>query len=257
MFDSPHRFAADQPRFRAPLAPAVLDDPAFSDDPREHPHFPLADVTAIRQSPALSSHARALPPSPAPPTSVPPNPPRHSPPRASTRVRVQKRVPSHNSSTPRRASMKALVRRLTSHHNLDRIDELDETDPFGSSYHHDGPYEATATNHVQPAAPRMHADAAPRRANTVHHSRREVCPVSAHIGPSPSYTLPSSTPAPRIPHDTRQVRSFIMHPTLLTSPAYSPHHGRLLSTVKTDYPCTSNPARSCSTIPSMPLTFLV
>lgn len=72
--------------------------------------------------------------------------------------------------------MKALVRRLTSLHNLDRIDELDETDPFGGSYHHDGPYEAIGGNLAQPS---LHD-----RGGSHHSKRREVCRLPAPIRPS-------------------------------------------------------------------------
>jgi hypothetical protein len=34
------------------------------------------------------------------------------------------------------------VEGLSRHHDLDRIDELDETSPLGISLHHGGPYEA-------------------------------------------------------------------------------------------------------------------
>ena len=148
------------------LSRAFLNDPAFSSDPRSHPHFPLP--------------FNPLPP--IPPTKLIP--------------------PKANTTIPRKATMKALVRRLTSRHDLDRIDELDETDPFGGSYHHDGPYEAIGTNHAIPTTPRIHSVAAPRRTN-IHHSKREVCQASAHIGPSRSYYPSSSFRVPCIPHNTK------------------------------------------------------
>jgi hypothetical protein len=79
--------------------------------------------------------------------------------------------------------MKAFVRRLTTRHNLDRIDELDETDPFGGSYHHGGPYEAIGTSLPHPTLPRMSSNAAPRKGN-IHPSRREVCQAFAYHCPS-------------------------------------------------------------------------
>ncbi|KAH0838158.1 hypothetical protein J3R83DRAFT_6409 [Lanmaoa asiatica] len=226
------------PRFKVPLSRAVLDDPAFSPDPRSHPHFPLPNVGSYKappskspprtsytlltspprtipvlvhprlppadapssfftpSSPSLSSESDSLRVSPfsastsptlssatsptqtrgsrvsdpvsalshSPPNSVPPPstqpkviskpPPQRSSPlpvpeilpkphSTSTLTRENLRpVASQNRKIPRKGRMKALVRRLTSRHNLDRIDELDETDPFGGSYHHDGPYEA-------------------------------------------------------------------------------------------------------------------
>lgn len=145
-------------------------DPAFSSDPRAHPHFPLP-FTRTRTRP---------PPPPPLKNSIP--------------------VPLQNTLIPRKASMKALVRRLTSRHNLDRIDELDESDPFGSSYHHGGPYEAIDASHVQP----IQTDTVPRRPN-IHHSNHEVCQASASalIRPSRSWYPSSSFRVPCIPRNTK------------------------------------------------------
>lgn len=140
-----------RPRFRVPLSTALLSDPAFSSDPRTHPHF-----NAAFNAPP---HSRV---STQPPKKIPRPKPIHRPQQIS-----------------RKASMKALVRRLTSHHNLDRIDELDETDPFGTGHHHDGPYEAIGSTQVQPT-PHVHTDIVPR--TNVHQPKRAVCQLSAHIG---------------------------------------------------------------------------
>ncbi|KAF8560195.1 hypothetical protein OG21DRAFT_1492589 [Imleria badia] len=149
-----------------PLPRALLDDPAFSPDPRSHPHFPLANARSYKVLPSKSL-PDGLPPSAhsdsdslvpplssatCPSATKPPPPQRPLPvpeilPRPDTKRQVLKPV---RTNIPRKTRMKALVRRLTTRHNLDCIDELDETDPFGGSYHHDGPYEAIGTNLAQP-----------------------------------------------------------------------------------------------------------
>ncbi|KAG9314205.1 hypothetical protein JVU11DRAFT_4991 [Chiua virens] len=195
------------PRFKVPLSRSILNDPAFSPDPRSHPHFnassykfvspnlshPLpqhSDIPRDPHSPAFCSSSDSLssfssptvssatsqssihslpsrvpspvalvpPPLPIQPNIVPkpphPNQPIPLPIRKSDSSRENsKPVPSHNRNTSRKSRMKALVRRITSRQSLDRIDELDETDPFGSSYHHDGPYEAIGNNFAQPSLP--------------------------------------------------------------------------------------------------------
>ncbi|KAF8445763.1 hypothetical protein L210DRAFT_3528352 [Boletus edulis BED1] len=151
--------------FKTPLARAILDDPAFSSDPRSHPHFPLTNARSYK----------ALPPKsvPSPPTKTlskpPPLPIPEILPKPTNTVLKPVRT-----NIPRKARMKAFVRRLTTRNNiLDRIDELDETDPFGSSYHHDGPYEAISSNLAQPTLP--------RRGNA-HRSRRESDPHPSRSG---------------------------------------------------------------------------
>ena len=192
--------AWQMPRFKVPIARTMLDDPAFSPDPRSHPHFPLNSYKAVPSflpdgppspsdsdslsSPALSSLSQSPLSSPAtsPLSTKKPPPPLPVPeilPKPLTR-RVLKPV---STNIPKKSRMKAFVRRLTTRHNLDRIDELDETDPFGGSYHHDGPYEAIGTSLAQPALPRMSSNTAPRGGNS-RPSRREVCQVLAHDCPS-------------------------------------------------------------------------
>lgn len=232
------------PRFRTPLSEALLDDPAFSADPRSHPHFPLTNTRSYKALPAksprssvlpvptLSGHDIKHPTTPAPArtaerpvslehefrtpkfvastpltvsstasirpsllqaqgsctttssvsrtsTSLDPPPyskslPNHStssgpllsgterPPISYTMSSktIQPRMRSQPKVTPTRAGtasdfpriltnkgrIKNLVRRLTKRYQLDRIDELDETDPFGIGFHHSGPYEAIANN---------------------------------------------------------------------------------------------------------------
>lgn len=229
------------PRFRTPLSEALLDDPAFSADPRSHPHFPLTNTRSYKALPAksprsttlpvpvLDGHSIKHPTTPAPAraaehpvslehefrtpkfaastpltvsstTSIRPSLPQvqGSPTTASSVSRMStsldpppysKSLPTHSTSsssllsamerppisyttssqprmrsqpkvTPTRAGtasdfpriftnkgrIKNLVRRLTKRCQLDRIDELDETDPFGIGFHHSGPYEAIANN---------------------------------------------------------------------------------------------------------------
>ncbi|KAG8219654.1 hypothetical protein J3R82DRAFT_609 [Butyriboletus roseoflavus] len=215
-------------RFDTTSTSSYLDDPAFSPDPRSHPHYPLADARSYKAlpskspspslssesesltslspftSPALSSatspsqshgspsplsllsltHSNAVSPLSTHPKHIPKPPPVSlpmpeilpKPDSTNTLARVNlKLVASQNTNIPRKAKMKALVRRLTSRHNLDRIDELDETDPFGGSYHHDGPYEATGGNLTQP-------DTSPRGGNP-HSKRREIYPRALRPGP--------------------------------------------------------------------------
>jgi hypothetical protein len=50
-------------------------------------------------------------------------------------------APIHDAATLQRRETSA-VRNPPRARELDRIDELDETDPFGSAIHHKGPYEA-------------------------------------------------------------------------------------------------------------------
>ncbi|KAH7914790.1 hypothetical protein BJ138DRAFT_1143267 [Hygrophoropsis aurantiaca] len=73
-----------------------------------------------------------------------------------SRGRPQHPVPTRAKSTPTHADgsnrpsgkrrVKNFVRRIANLNSLDRIDELDETDPFGGNWHHGGPYEAIGSN---------------------------------------------------------------------------------------------------------------
>lgn len=257
------------PHFKVPLSRATLNDPAFSPDPRSHPHFPLANAASYKalpsksppriphplqplpdanpslSSPSFSSESESeydsdslvssasptpssatspsqsptlsrgspspvsLPPL-SPPNSVLPRPTQPKPPRRHSTLPVPEILPRLDTTNtlasdnrkpgalqrtriPRKGRMKALVRRLTTRHDLDRIDELDETDPSGVSYHHDGPYEAIDSSLAQPSLPQRYGDTLPRGAN-VHHSKQpEVCQVPARICPSCSCYPPSST----------------------------------------------------------------
>lgn len=146
----------DGPRFNLRL-PLALDDPAFSQDPRSHPLF---DARSFK-------HVPPIPPKP---------------------LTVLKLV---TTNIPRKARMKALVRRLTTRHNLDPIDELDETDPFGSSYHHDGPYEAIGNNLTH------RPNTATRKSN--NPAKRDVRQMFTWICPFCSWPPIKSDPLPLRP----------------------------------------------------------
>lgn len=232
------------PQFRRPLAQTVFNDPAFSSDPRSHPHFDVADARSYKDlpprpprrspsmydpaaqenitwpAPAVLPHhpmtvdrrlsplalsvslehepiltssgsstvssatsnsssptqtpgiyttspvSRTMPHSfrPTPYAKFPPSAPAQAPDENRPRmpytmstpdVRPPRPPPSppRVSSAPdlpvtrkRSDKIKNFVRRLTKRDNLDRIDELDETDPFGLGFHHSGPYEAITNN---------------------------------------------------------------------------------------------------------------
>ncbi|KAI6107504.1 hypothetical protein EDD16DRAFT_1621469 [Pisolithus croceorrhizus] len=244
------------PRFRTPLSETVLDDPAFSADPRSHPHFPLTNSRSYKALPPKSPRSTVLPvptlnepnikhpitPVPAkttaPPVSLdhefrtpkfaastpstvssttsnrpsllqtqgsrtttpsvsqmptsfdpppctkslsnhttspgPPVPGTGHPPISYTMPSktTRPRMGSQPEVTPARAGtasdfariftnkgrIKNLMRRLTKRYQLDRIDELDETDPFGIGFHHSGPYEAIANNLGKETSRRLHDD---------------------------------------------------------------------------------------------------
>ncbi|KAI0720024.1 hypothetical protein C8T65DRAFT_736197 [Cerioporus squamosus] len=69
--------------------------------------------------------------------------------------------------------------------DLDRIDELDESDPLGFAWHHDGPYEAIAK-----AAPALYPEAtAQKRAQPP--KRKPVKPNDVSLGVTPGQIFPS------------------------------------------------------------------
>lgn len=232
------------PQFRRPLAQTVFNDPAFSSDPRSHPHFDVADARSYKDlpprpprrspsmydpaaqenitwpAPAVLPHhpmtvdrrlsplalsvslehepiltssgsstvssatsnsssptqtpgihttspvSRTMPHSfrPTPYAKFPPSAPAQAPDENRPRMPYTMSTPDVRpprpppppprvSSAPdlpvtrkRSDKIKNFVRRLTKRDNLDRIDELDETDPFGLGFHHSGPYEAITNN---------------------------------------------------------------------------------------------------------------
>ncbi|KIJ65010.1 hypothetical protein HYDPIDRAFT_110910 [Hydnomerulius pinastri MD-312] len=284
------------PQFKTPLSISVLNDPAFSTDPRSHPHFPLTNAGSYKAPPSKSpaSYPRRLTqqpplippesyeappqemeipratdvpfqvshhplgekyppspssvsvslesdsltilsaftsptvssatshnhpsvltpagrppapvalfpppnpyPSPSPPPPVkdepkPPSPPRQQPGRPAMphnvsapemRPKVDRQPPPVRAEsapvvpvkkrTSGKGRMRNLVRRLTSRHNLDRIDELDETDPFGGGFHHGGPYEAIGSNLAELGPAHMYNDIDVLRGE-LYNSKRET-----------------------------------------------------------------------------------
>jgi len=79
------------------------------------------------------------------------------PPRPTSPPRVSS-APDLPVTRKRSDKIKNFVRRLTKRDNLDRIDELDETDPFGLGFHHSGPYEAITNNLAKLVPPHSAAD---------------------------------------------------------------------------------------------------
>ncbi|KAI0778420.1 hypothetical protein BD413DRAFT_601185 [Trametes elegans] len=116
---------------------------------------------------------------PPPPTEVPPRPstvPIPAPLEASVTAPVAQRKRSKN------PSIAAAPR------DLDRIDELDESDPLGLAWHHDGPYEAIAK-----AAPVLYPDQSiAGRKRTESPKRKPVQPYdSVSVGVEPGQLFPS------------------------------------------------------------------
>lgn len=196
------------------IPPAMLNDPAFSTDPRSHPHFVLDKTVTepsrshpknlslprvasghgstagrLRKSPSTphtfptvpspdsvpssnlsdSLNSRLSPLTPPVPITLPFNSFSHSPqpppyeslspqfdtqqysrpsPTGNTLPDVHKSIetpaqPSGAAATVGGSSVpNSTNRRSLRIHELDRIDELDETDPLGMPWHHGGPYEA-------------------------------------------------------------------------------------------------------------------
>jgi hypothetical protein len=280
------------PSFSRPLSKTILNDPAFSSDPRVHPHFPLVSPTFYKELPSKSplmavnnlsqtsettpsdisphqevlsptegpdcgshspgseeahpsttastsvsldsdshtalsaftsptvssatSHSHSLdypktprvvsplqlsfPFSASPASSSPSHDPESSPamyPRPSNRPtptriatapeqreRVVKPTTARSDSAPVHADgsnrptgkrrMKNFIRRFTSSRALDRIDEMDETDPFGAGWHHGGPYEAIGSNLAQLGPAHMYNDIDVLRGDFHTKSKREV-----------------------------------------------------------------------------------
>lgn len=97
------------------------------------------------------------------------------PPRPTSPPRVSS-APDLPVTRKRSDKIKNFVRRLTKRDNLDRIDELDETDPFGLGFHHSGPYEAITNNLAKLVPPHSAADDLIGRTNP---SKRKVNRASA------------------------------------------------------------------------------
>ncbi|RPD57057.1 hypothetical protein L227DRAFT_507479 [Lentinus tigrinus ALCF2SS1-6] len=112
----------------------------------------------------------------------PPPPAVDVPPRPSTVP-----IPAEAAAPPqprRRSSKNPSI--STPPRDLDRIDELDESDPLGFAWHHGGPYEAIAK-----AAPALYPDAVPTQKRTQSSKRKSVQPNDISLGVSPGQIFPS------------------------------------------------------------------
>lgn len=350
------------PSFSRPLSTTILNDPAFSPDPRVHPHFPLVSPTFYKELPSkspfmvvsnssqtfqttpsdISPHQEVLcpiedpdfvshspgseeaHPSPTASTSVsldfdshtalaaftsptvssatshshspihpetprvvsplqlsfpfpassvssppshdpgsssamyPPTSNRPTPTRTVTapeqREKVVKPATTRSDSAPVHADgsnrptgkhrMKNFIRRLTSSRALDRIDEMDETDPLGARWQHDGPYEAIGSNLAQLGPAHMYNDidilrgdfhTKSKRENAPRQVRTQKLPRLPPIGPGvsrpsakfvPGQIIPSGIISP--PLHTIQANTVITNPDLrnLGSGQLKPSHPR-------------------------------
>ncbi|KAI0830549.1 hypothetical protein BC628DRAFT_1408028 [Trametes gibbosa] len=132
---------------------------------------------------------------PPPSTEVPPRPstvPIAAPSTASVSAPPAQRKRSKNTS------ISAVPR------DLDRIDELDESDPLGFAWHHDGPYEAIAK--TAPALQSEQSGSAQKR--TELRKRKPVQYDSVTLGVSPGQIFPSNSQyQPPSQHDVAQLSS--------------------------------------------------
>lgn len=368
------------PSFSRPLSKTILNDPAFSSDPRVHPHFPLVSPTFYKELPSksplmvvnnlsqtsettpsdISPHQEVLSPMEGPdcvshspgseeahpsttastsvsldsdshtalsaftsptvssatshshslgypkiprvvsplqlsfpfsaspassspshdpvssPAMYPPPSNRPTPTRIATapeqREKVVKPATVRSDSAPVHADgsnrptgkrrMKNFIRRFTSSRALDRIDELDETDPFGAGWHHGGPYEAIGSNFAQLGPAHMYNDidvlrgdfhTKSKRENAPRHLRTQKLPRLPPIGPGvtqsslnfvPGQIIPSSIISP--PLHTAQANTTIPNPDLRnlgSGQSESSHH-------RYNHPPEMPPSRSSSHAPA-------
>ncbi|KAL1951456.1 hypothetical protein VTO73DRAFT_605 [Trametes versicolor] len=177
---------------------------------------------------------------PPPQTELPPRPstvPIAAPTNSSVTAPVAQRKRSKNASTS------AIAR------DLDRIDELDESDPLGFAWHHDGPYEAIAkanSSHNQEQTASGQKRAEPPKRKPVQYGSVAVGVAPGQIFPSnsqyqpptqrdvaqlaenmPPGSLPSS-PLMQVPVQRRLPPSGV----LPSSPAY--HNNRHMSVMQAE-----------------------
>ncbi|RDX51113.1 hypothetical protein OH76DRAFT_1455045 [Lentinus brumalis] len=111
----------------------------------------------------------------------------HQPPRAVDVPPRPSTVPIPAEAAPpqprRRSSKNPSI--ATAPRDLDRIDELDESDPLGFAWHHDGPYEAIAK-----ATPALYPDAATQK-RAQPPKRKPVQPHDVSLGVTPGQIFPS------------------------------------------------------------------
>lgn len=97
------------------------------------PYLPGPDPAPWTESPVPI--VTVIPPSIAPPQFSAPPPPQSTPPQSSLAPSIHSLAASSQHSQPAHPS-------VTPPKNMDKIDELDESDPYGMSWHHSSPYEA-------------------------------------------------------------------------------------------------------------------
>ncbi|KAG1757777.1 hypothetical protein EDB19DRAFT_1659005 [Suillus lakei] len=163
--------------------------------------------------------------------------------------------------------MKNFIRRFTSSRALDRIDEMDETDPFGSGWHHGGPYEAIGSNLAQLGPAHMYNDIDVLRGDFHTKSKRENAPRQVRtqklprlppIGPGvgrpslnmvPGQIIPSGIISP--PPHTTQPNTVIPNPDLRNpGSGQLPSHSRSHSSPLYHHPPEAPPSRSSSRAPA-------
>ncbi|KAI0332036.1 hypothetical protein GY45DRAFT_1335879 [Cubamyces sp. BRFM 1775] len=151
-------------------------------------------VQSTAARPSIASRNASAPElhQPPPPTDVPPRPstvPIAAPANSTVSAPAPQRKRSKNpsiSAPPR---------------DLDRIDELDESDPLGARWHHDGPYEA-----IMKAAPVLYPDQSILAHKRTEPSKRKPVQYGdVSLGLSPGQIFPSySQYQPPIPNQGAQ-----------------------------------------------------
>ncbi|KAG2075106.1 hypothetical protein BDR04DRAFT_1091951 [Suillus decipiens] len=331
------------PSFSRPLSMTILNDPAFSSDPRVHPHFPLVSPTFYKELPSKSpllvvsnpSQTSQTAPSGISPHQEVPCPiedsdfvshspgseEAHTPPTASTSVSLDSdsptalsaftsptissatshshsqlsfpfsaspvsysSSPSHDpgssptmcapasnrptptrivsapeqrekvvkpaitrsDSTPvhadgsnrptRKRRMKNFIQRFTSSRALDRIEEIDESEPFRAGRQHGGPYEAIGSDLTQLGPAHMYNDIAvlrgdfhtkSKRENALRQVRTQKLPRLPPNGPDfvPGQIIPSGIISP--PLHTSQANTVVPNPDVRNfSGQLEPSHPR-------------------------------
>ncbi|KAG2154645.1 hypothetical protein DEU56DRAFT_372665 [Suillus clintonianus] len=164
--------------------------------------------------------------------------------------------------------MKNFIRRFTKPRALDRIDEMDETDPFGAGWHHGGPYEAIGSNLAQLGPAHMYNDIDILRGDFHTKSKRENVPrqvrtqkgarvpqTGSGVGrPSlnfvPGQIIPSGIISP--PLHTTQANTVTLNPDLLNlgSGQSRPSHSRSHSSPLYHHPPEAPPSRTSSRAPA-------
>ncbi|OBZ79446.1 hypothetical protein A0H81_00791 [Grifola frondosa] len=201
------------PRSARPISTTQLDD----SPPPSAASPPSATPTATPSEPALEAEPSASvkvtpsalkndrPVFPArnisAPELRPPPPPTDVPPRPST---APGPTPTH--VVQRKLSKKPSI--ATAPRDLDRIDELDETNPLGFTWHHDGPYEAIAKSQSQHDLAEEVASKKPKQSrqrsdeSTTTRNVGQPFDPSVPLGIAPGQIFPSLFPFQPPPQQT-------------------------------------------------------